>query len=112
MQSDGKITPYELSMFFTLFVLLQFWNLFNAKTLGTNNSTFHHFFSNKNFLVINGFILVLQIIIVEFGGKLFRTVPLTFMDWILIIAGSSIVLWVGEFFRLLKRISVNKNATA
>lgn len=108
MQSDGKITEYELSMFFTLFVLLQFWNLFNAKTLGTNNSTFHNFFSNKNFLVINGFILVMQIIIVQFGGKLFRTVPLTFIDWILIIAGSSIVLWVGEFSRLLKRMRVNK----
>ncbi|MFA6026995.1 MAG: HAD-IC family P-type ATPase, partial [Ignavibacteriaceae bacterium] len=109
-KSDGKITEYELSIFFTLFVLLQFWNLFNVKTLGTNYSTFHNFFSNKNFLVISGFILVMQIIIVEFGGKLFRTVPLAFTDWILLIAGSSIVLWVGEFFRLLKRIRVNKKS--
>ncbi|MFA6979744.1 MAG: calcium-translocating P-type ATPase, PMCA-type [Ignavibacteriaceae bacterium] len=108
MQSDGKITDYELSMFFTLFVLLQFWNLFNAKTLGTNNSTFHKFMSNKTFLVINGFILVMQIIIVEFGGKLFRVVPLSFTDWVLIIAGSSIVLWVGEFSRLLKRMRASK----
>ena len=106
--SDGIITDYELSMFFTLFVLLQFWNLFNAKTLGTNNSTFHNFFSNKNFLVICGFILVMQIIIVEFGGKLFRTVPLSFLDWVLIIAGSSIVLWVGEFSRLVKRMRAAK----
>jgi Ca2+-transporting ATPase len=57
--------------------------------------------------VISGFILVMQIIIVQFGGKLFRTVPLTFVDWMLIIGGSSIVLWVGEFFRLLKRIRFN-----
>jgi len=111
MQSDGEITDYELSMFFTLFVLLQFWNLFNAKTLGTNNSTFHNFFSNKNFLVICGFILGMQIIIVQFGGKLFRTVPLSIVDWLLVIAGSSIVLWVGEFSRLLKRIRFSKETT-
>jgi len=112
MQKSGdKITDYELSMFFTLFVLLQFWNLFNAKTLGTNNSTFHKFFSNKNFLVICGFILVMQIIIVQVGGKLFRTVPLSFIDWILIIADSSIVLWVGEFSRLLKRMRAAKEIT-
>lgn len=108
MQSDGVITDYELSMFFTLFVLLQFWNLFNAKTLGTINSTFHKFMSNKTFLVINGFILGMQIIIVEFGGKLFRVVPLSFTDWLLIIGGSSIVLWVGEFSRLLKRMRAAK----
>lgn len=108
IQSDGTATPYELSMFFTLFVLLQFWNLFNAKTLGTNNSTFHKFFSNKTFLVINGFILMMQIIIVQFGGKLFRVVPLSFADWLLIITGSSIVLWVGELFRWLKRIQTEK----
>lgn len=111
MQSDGVITDYELSMFFTLFVLLQFWNLFNAKTLGTNNSTFHKFLSNKTFLIINGFILGMQVIIVEFGGKLFRTVPLSFIDWVLIIAGSSIVLWVGEFSRLLKRMRADKEIT-
>ena len=111
MQSDGVITDYELSMFFTLFVLLQFWNLFNAKTLGTINSTFHKFMSNKTFLVINGFILGMQIIIVEFGGKLFRVVPLSFTDWVLIIAGSSIVLWVGEFSRLLKRMRAAKEIT-
>lgn len=109
MQSDGSITDYELSMFFTLFVLLQFWNLFNAKTLGTNNSTFHKFLSNKTFLLIDGFILGMQIIIVQFGGKLFRTVPLSFTDWLLVIGGSSIVLWVGEFLRLLKRIRAAKS---
>ncbi|MFA6599089.1 MAG: calcium-translocating P-type ATPase, PMCA-type, partial [Ignavibacteriaceae bacterium] len=108
MESDGKVTDYELSMFFTFFVLLQFWNLFNAKTLGTNHSTFHKFFANKNFLAISGFIIVTQIIIVQFGGELFRTVPLTLADWVLLIVGSSIVLWVGEFLRLVKRIKITK----
>jgi len=110
MQKDGDISDYELSIFFSLFVLLQFWNLFNAKTLGTNNSTFHRFFSNKSFLVISLFILVMQILIVQFGGKLFRTVPLRIEDWLLVIAGSSMVLWVGEFTRLLKRIKLNKQS--
>lgn len=102
-QSDGVVTPYELSIFFTLFVMLQFWNLLNAKTLGTNHSAIHKFKQNKALPLILGLIIVMQYIIVEFGGEVFRTVPLSAKDWLWLIFGTSFVLWFGELERLIRR---------
>lgn len=97
------VTPYALSVFFTLFVLAQFWNLFNARCFGLNQSAFTGILENKGFLLIAAFILFGQILIVQFGGRVFRTVPLSFRDWIFIILGTSSVLWVGEAFRFVKK---------
>ncbi len=102
-QTDGKVSNYELSVFFTIFVMLQFWNLFNAKCLGLAHSAFHNLFENKGFVAIASSILIGQILIVQFGGKIFRTVPLSIRDWVLIIAGTSLVLWIGEIFRWIRR---------
>lgn len=102
-QSDSIVTNYELSIFFTLFVMLQFWNLLNAKTLGTNHSAIHKFRQNKALPLILGLIIVMQYIIVEFGGEVFRTVPLSFKDWMWLIFGTSFVLWFGELERLIRR---------
>ena len=77
--------------------------MFNARTLGNNNSAFKNLSKNKAFIFIALIIIVLQIIIVEFGGKFFRTEPLDIKTWILIIVSTSFVLWVGELFRLIKK---------
>ena len=96
--------PTALTAFFTIFVMLQFWNLFNASVFGTNHSVFKDARHAVGMLSVAIIILIGQIIIVEFGGKVFRTVPLTLTEWIYIIAGTSIVLWVGEIWRWIQRM--------
>jgi P-type Ca2+ transporter type 2C len=103
IQRDGQVTDYELSLFFTIFVMLQFWNLFNARCLGQNHSAFSGLMENRGFVIIAGCIFVGQVIMVEIGGKFFRTVPLSLRDWIMIVAGTSLVLWVGELLRFIMR---------
>lgn len=103
IQQDGNISNYELSVFFALFVMLQFWNLFNARCLGLKQSAFVGFLDNKGFVAIAITILLGQILIVQFGGSFFRTVPLSLTDWISIIAGTSVVLLVPELWRLRMR---------
>ena len=96
--------PTALTAFFTIFVMLQFWNLFNASVFGTNHSVFKDSRHALGMISVAGIILIGQIIIVEFGGKVFRTVPLTWMQWLYIIGSTSIVLWVGEIWRWIQRI--------
>ena len=96
--------PTALTAFFTIFVMLQFWNLFNASVFGTNHSVFKDARHAVGMVSVATIILIGQIIIVEFGGKVFRTVPLTLGEWIFIIASTSLVLWVGEIWRWIQRI--------
>lgn len=104
MQSDAEgVTNYDLSFFFNLFVFMQVWNLFNAKSLGTNASALSSFLENKSFVIILFIIIAMQVIIINYGGQIFRTVPLSFKDWFIIIGVSSIVLWVGEIIRFINR---------
>ncbi|MBE6246009.1 MAG: calcium-translocating P-type ATPase, PMCA-type [Bacteroidales bacterium] len=108
MNKDGIVSVYELSVFFTIFVMMQFWNMFNARTLGGNRSAFYKLNENRNFVLIAVLILVLQIVIIHFGGGFFRTEPLSLEHWAAIIAGTSMVLWIGELCRLFKRIKENR----
>lgn len=94
---------YFLSYFFTVFVMLQFWNLFNAKSYATGKSAFASLNKSFGFEMVALLILVGQILIVTFGGDVFRTMPLTIYDWLIIIGGTSLVLWVGEIVRLVKK---------
>ena len=96
--------PTALTAFFTVFVMLQFWNLFNASVFGTNHSVFKDSRHAFGMISVAGIILIGQIIIVEFGGKVFRTVPLTLTEWLYIIGATSLVLWIGEIYRWIKRI--------
>jgi Ca2+-transporting ATPase len=96
----GGLTPRELSQFFTLFVGLQFWNLFNARAFHTGRSAFH-FRHCPEFLVILAVIAVGQVLIVELGGELFGVVPLSGTEWARIVAATSVVLWLGEAARAL-----------
>lgn len=98
--SAGHISPYELSLFFTIFVMLQFWNLFNARAFGTGRSALHMTHCN-GFVFIALLILAGQYLIVTFGGTMFSVMPLAIEDWAVIIAASSVVLWAGELRRLL-----------
>ena len=100
----GGVDVHELTMFFTTFVMIQFWNLFNAKALGSSHSAFRHFLADKGMILVLVIILFGQWIIVTFGGEMFRTVPLSLAEWGIIIASTSVVLWVGELWRAVKRL--------
>ncbi len=94
-----------LTIFFSLFVMLQFWNLFNAKSWGGTESLFSKILNNKAFLMIAGGIFFGQIAIVQFGGQVFRTIPLSLTDWCVIVAATSLVVWIGESLRLILRLA-------
>lgn len=96
----GDVSRYNLSVFFTVFVMLQFWNLFNAKRYGSGNSSFSGIFKSPGFLLVATLIIIGQLLIVQFGGDVFRTVPISLKDWILIIIATSAILWLGELFSL------------
>ncbi len=101
---NGVISPYNLSRFFTIFVLLQFWNMFNAKAFATGKSAFSNMEQSIGFIIVAFAILIGQILIVQFGGDVFRTVPLSLKDWFIIIGSTSLVLWIGELKRLINKI--------
>ncbi len=100
---NGEVSPYHLSCFFTTFVLLQFWNMFNAKAFSTGRSAFADITQCGGFVLVAIIILIGQFLIVQFGGEVFRTVPITAKDWGIIITATSSVLWIGEIVRLIKK---------
>ena len=104
MSGENGLTPYRQSEFFTFFVMLQFWNMFNAKAYLTGESAFKGLWENKTLLLVCLLIILGQFIIVTFGGKMFDVVPLTAESWGVIIASTSVVLWVGEAVRLVAGI--------
>ncbi len=103
------MTIRELSIFFTVFVMLQFWNLFNARTLGGNRSAFYKLMENRSFIFITILILALQVVIITFGGDFFRTTPISLKDWGIIVGATSFVLWIGELVRLIRKLLEKKN---
>lgn len=110
IQQDGEVNPYELSLFFSTFVMLQFWNMFNAKCFGLNNSAFSKVWENQGFITIALLIFVGQILMVQFGGDFFRTVPISLHDWLIIIGSTSVVLWIGEIWRFISRLTKKSDA--
>ena len=103
--AEGGMTPERLTIFFTFFVMLQFWNLFNARVFGTTDSAFKGISKSYGMELIVLAILVGQFLIVQFGGAVFRTVPLDLVTWVIIIASTSLVLWVGEAIRFIRRLT-------
>ena len=102
----GGMPLYDLSLFFTTFVMLQFWNMFNARAFQTGQSALR-LKGCKGFNFIAGCILIGQILIVTFGGQMFNVTPLSLRHWVMIICGTSVVLWIGEAVRLI----INKKET-
>ena len=103
-RGKGGVDVHELTMFFTTFVMIQFWNLFNAKALMSHHTAFRHFLKDNGMILVLVLVLVGQWIIVTFGGEMFRTTPLSLHEWLLIIGSTSIVLWVGELWKAFKRM--------
>ena len=103
-RGKGGVDVHELTMFFTTFVMIQFWNLFNAKALMSHHTAFRHFLKDKGMILVLVLVLVGQWIIVTFGGEMFRTTPLSLHEWLLIIGSTSVVLWAGELWRNFKRM--------
>jgi len=93
------MTPYELTVVFTVFVFLQFWNMFNARAFETGRSAFH-LRGCRGFATIAIIIFIGQILIVCVGGRFFNVVALSVSDWLVIAGSTSVVLWVGELLRL------------
>ena len=96
------VDPQELTIFFCIFVMLQWWNLFNARTLGSHHSAFRRLWACQGFLLVLALVLVGQWLIVTYGGQMFRTEPLSLKLWLYIIIGTSPVLWIGEAWRKLR----------
>lgn len=108
-RGKGGVDVHELTMFFTTFVMIQFWNLFNAKALMSHHTAFRHFLKDKGMILVLVLVLVGQWIIVTFGGEMFRTTPLSLHEWLLIIGSTSVVLWVGELWRGFKRMIAKRS---
>jgi len=100
---ENGLSAYELSLFFSIFVMLQFWNMFNAKAYRTGRSAFAEIGKSQGFIMIAAAIIIGQVVITTFGGAMFSVTPLLLTDWCLIIAATSSVLWIGELLRLIKR---------
>lgn len=105
---NGVISVYHLTVFFTFFVMLQFWNLLNAKAFSTHKSAFSGLSRCYGVLLVLLFILIGQWLIVQFGGRVFRTEPLMLADWCRIMAITSAVLWIGEIQRLIQKLCRKK----
>ena len=103
-EQGAGIDDKKLTVFFTIFVMLQWWNLFNARMLGSCHSAFRRLWACEGFLFVLLIVLVGQWVIVTFGGKMFRTIPLSWQMWAMIIAGTSPVLWIGEIYRWSQRL--------
>ena len=103
MGANAGMDVHELTLFFTTFVMLQWWNLLNAKALGSNHSAFHQLLSDRTLLLVMLLVLVGQWGIVTFGGEMFRVTPISLNEWLTIILVTSPVLWIGEILRLLKK---------
>ena len=101
---QGTLSQYELSLFFTIFVMLQFWNMFNAKAFATGTSAFASLRKSTGFIGVGLLIIVGQILIVTFGGEMFNVTPLSIDDWWQLILTTSVVLVVGEVIRLINRL--------
>lgn len=107
-------SPFEerallMSIFFSVFVLIQFWNMFNVKSFGTSNSSsFRNLRQCKSFIFVSLIILIGQIAIVSFGGEMFRVIPLSVKEWIIIILGTSTIFWVVEISKKISRLTSSK----
>lgn len=101
LKKQRGLSAYEISLFFTFFVMLQFWNMFNARAVATGHSAFHNIGECRGFALIVVMIFFGQILIVELGGAMFNVVPISIFDWLIIIGTTSVVLWIGELTRLL-----------
>ena len=101
-ESEEPFTLYKGAVFFTLFVFLQFWNMFNAKAFLSGQSAFHNLKESSGFMGIALLIVLGQVLIVSVGGKMFSVAPLGVIDWLLLFAATSPILIFGELKRMFR----------
>ena len=101
--TEGGLTVRQLTLFFSTFVFLQFWNMFNAKGFETRHSVFTCLRGCREFFLILLAIAAGQVLIVEFGGEVFRTEPLAWREWAAVIGCTSLLAIGGEAVRALRR---------
>jgi len=106
--SKHPISFYESALFFTSFVMIQFWNLFNARAYHSSHSALHLKNCNE-FIFIALLIVVGQVIIINFGGAMFNVEPIKWIDWVFITLCSSLVLILGELMRKFRKHPAEQN---
>lgn len=99
----APLTTRQVTIFFTVYVLFQFWNQINCRSLSPQTSGWHGLFKNRSFLLVSGLILIGQILIVTFGGSIFQVETLGLLDWIIMLLGTASVLLVAELIRWIRR---------
>ncbi len=104
--AEHDLTVYELSLFFSIFVFLQFWNMFNARAYASHRSALY-LKGCGGFVGISLLIVLGQIGIVSVGGGFFSVCPIRWSDWLIIILCTSPVLWIGDIWRFVKE-GINK----
>lgn len=100
--SSGELSTEELSMFFTIFVFFQIWNLFNAKAFQSGHTAFYNLKGSKVFFMVVVGIIIGQYIIVTIGGQMFSVTPLSWQNWGLIIALTSLIMIVPTIMKFIK----------
>ena len=101
--SIGIIEPQEISIYFTTFVFLQFWNLFNARSFGSGHSAFHNIGGSKLFFMTVLVILMGQLLIVQYAGDMFACVPMDLKYWLYTFFGTMPVMLAGEIYHAVKK---------
>ena len=105
---NDSFSIQECTIFFSIFVFLQFWSMLNVKHFDSTDAFFTKFSETKVFYSAMIVILLGQLLIVNFGGKMFNVVPLTTHDWTCIIGGTSLVFIGGLLFRAIKSLVTQK----
>ena len=101
--TTGAPNLEQLTVFFSVFVFLQFWNMFNAKGFEACHSVLHDLRGSRTFFLVLLLIAVGQVLIVEFGGPVFRTTPLTWVQWLEVIGYTSLIAILGDVVRSIRR---------
>ena len=98
----GATTGQMTTVLFTLFTLFQLFNAFNCRELHTV-SIFKHLLKNRIMLLVISITFVLQILIIQFAGAFFGTIPLDLTMWLKIFGVSISVVFISELVKLIRR---------
>ena len=99
----SPLNAHQVSIFFTTYVVFQVWNIINCRSLSAYESGLKGVFSNPTFLAVMLLILLGQIVIIQTGGSIFKVQPLGLLDWLIILAATSVVIIKAEVFRFFRR---------
>lgn len=88
----------DLTELFAIFMMINWWNLFNIRVFGKNRSIFYNLKGSSKFLLGSLVIFIGTILIVQFGGEIFNTRPLDFKEWCIIVASTSPIVIIREIW--------------